>query len=315
MAEKKSNPVQINPATGRSWLALHNDEGISGGSRRSGDYCRFSVERESRFIRAAEKYQPWRRPGAGSQPARHNFLTNLSGLYLRIFSGEDSGFPAVQIAAAIEFFRNIGGDFYTIYNLPGRRVGVVIADVCGKDRHAAAYVPVIQEALHREINTGLYAGQILSNINNTLSGILPDDRFATLFLGIYDTISHSLEFANAGHPAAVLMHTDGANSELGSTGPGLGMMQDMQFGTCNISVSPNELLVLYTDGYDREMEIGRSTGSQNNFLNVIEKNRSRPAKDIVRTVQEHMQNRMRQPSRSDDRTMMVLQFTGAGRGV
>lgn len=316
MAEKKANPVQINRVTGRSWLALQGDDSQAAGSaRRSDAYCRFSVERESRFIRAAERYQAWRQSQPGHDQARQNVLTNLSGLYLRIFTDSDSGFPAVQIAAAIDFFRSIGGDFYTIYNLPGRRVGVVIADVCGKDKRAALYVPVIQEALHKEINTGRYAGQILNNINNTLNQVLPDDRFATLFLGIYDTISHTLEFANAGHPAGLLMHTNGDSSQLASTGPGLGMMADMQFGTCKISISPDELLVLYTDGYDLDMEIGESAGAGNDFLKLIDMNRSRPAREIVRTLQDHMQNRMRLASSEDDRTMMVLQFSGAGKGV
>jgi len=316
MAEKKNNPVHIGRSTGRSWLALQGNDGATVGSgRRSNEYCRFSVERESRFISAAEKYQTWRYSGPGYSETRQNIFTNLSGLYLRIFSDNDSGFPALQIAAAIDFFRNIGGDFYSIYNLPGRRVGVVIADVCGKDKKAAAYVPVIQEALHKEINTGLYAGQILSNLNNTLNHVLPDDRFATLFLGIYDTISHSLEFANAGHPAGVLIHANGISSQLASTGPGLGMMTDMQFGTCKISISPEELLVLYTDGYDLEMELKKASGGPDDFLNLIDKNRFRSAREIVQTLQEHMQNHMRFVSSRDDRTMMVLQFTGAGKGV
>jgi len=288
---------------------------IAGKAGLPDEFCRFAFDGWSRSAHAAEIHQP--RQTITGRPDRidQKLSSSHSGLYLRIFSDDDAGFPAVQIAAAIEYFRSIGGDFYTIYNLPGRRVGVVIADVCGKGRRAAAYVSVIQAALLQELNSGLYAGQILSNLNNRLVHVMPDDRFATLFLGIYDTTAHSLEFANAGHPAGVLMHANGDNSQLSSTGPGLGMMTDMPFGTCRISVSPEELLVLYTDGYEIDQPDGATGGERSSFLTLIEKNRFRPARDIVKILQDDMQDSMKTCSGGDDRTMMILQFSGAAHKI
>ena len=320
MAEKKQYSVKSKQIIDMSWLSVPDKTTPEAAKyvdpyRRSGDLCRFAVEQESRLSHASKHYKTWQQPVVRSEQVRQHMLSSHSGMYLRIFSGDHSKFPAVQIAAAIDFCRNIGGDFYSIYKLPGKRVGVVIADVCGKDKHAAVYVPVIQETLYHEINSGLYAGQILGVINNKLNKLLPDDRFATLFLGIYDTLTHSLEFANAGHPAGVLLHTNGNNSQSASTGPGLGMMTDMKFGTSRISVSPDELLVLYTDGYALDMESTETGQNQDGFFNMLDKNRFRSARDIVRAIQDHMQNRLCLHTARDDRTMMVLQFSGTDKSV
>jgi sigma-B regulation protein RsbU (phosphoserine phosphatase) len=288
---------------------------ITGKAGLPDEFCRFAFDGWSRSAHVAEINESWHSFTDIPDRIDPKLPSSHSGLYLRIFSHDNSGFPSVQIAAAIDYFRSIGGDFYTIYNLPGRRVGVVIADVCGKGKKAAGYVSVIQAALSQELNSGLYAGQILSNLNNRLARVMPDDRFATLFLGIYDTNAHSLEFANAGHPAGVLMHANGDNSQLSSTGPGLGMMADMPFGTCRISVSPEELLVLYTDGYEVDQPDGSTGGERNRFLKLIEKNRYRPPRDIVKILQDDMQEHMKTRSRGDDRTMMILQFSGAVSAV
>ena len=127
---------------------------VAGKAGMPDEFCRFAFDGWSRSAHATGMTESLQtRPGRSSDRIDRKPVSGHSGLYLRIFSHEDSGFPSVQIAAAIDYFRSIGGDFYTIYNLPGRRVGVVIADVCGKGRKAAAYVSVIQEALLQELNS------------------------------------------------------------------------------------------------------------------------------------------------------------------
>ena len=238
-------------------------------------------------------------------------LTNRSGIWLQIYAQEQKGLPDLQIAAAIDLFHSIGGDFYSVYNLPGKRVGVVIADVCGKDDWAAGMVEFIRTALYRKIANDLYSGQILKLLNDELSGLLPEDRFATMFLGIYDTVARRLEYASAGHPAGLMIHKDGSRSHLKSTGPGLGIMPDMSFGTDRIRVSGNDLLVLYTDGYGIDLEQGYLNEKAERVLNMIEKNRHHPVPDLVGFVQNDMLEQTDADTLEDDRTIMIMRF-GAG---
>ncbi len=276
----------------------------------STEYCRILIDRAVHYTKTIGRQRAWRRPALYSDPVNQNTLNSLSRLQLKIFADDNTKNPMVQIAAAINFFSDIGGDFYTIYNLPGKKIGVVIADVCGKDSHAAAYVPIIQGMLRHEMIRGASAGQILTALNIALHQILPDDRFVTVFLGIYDTHSKNLEFANAGHPAGVLIHPDGRYFTLDSTGPGLGMLTDICFVTGNISITPAEILVLYTDGYPVDTEVVKSIIERNLVRPVISKKRYRSANDIVRIFQTHMQYYVHPEYPNDDRTIVILQFFG-----
>lgn len=281
----------------------------------SSGYCRILIERAAHYYKPAAGKRTWRPPAVYSELAEQKTLTGLSGLQLKIFADDITQYPSVQIAAAIDFFGNTGGDFYTIYNLPGKRIGVIIADVCGKDRHAAAYVPAIQRVFYHEIIRGHSAGQMLTMLNNSLHQILPDDRFVTVFLGIYDTLSRSLEFANAGHPAGMLIQPGGRKITLDSTGPGLGMAPDIRFGTGKISISPADILVLYTDGYSFDTTLVKSIMERGIVQTIIKKDRYCSANEIVRIFRTHRQNYMRPEYINDDRTIVTLQFFGAGKGA
>ncbi|MGX6605243.1 PP2C family protein-serine/threonine phosphatase [Micromonosporaceae bacterium Da 78-11] len=103
----------------------------------------------------------------------------------------------------------IGGDWYDAFELPGGRLTVVVGDVSGHDRHAAAAMSQLRNLL-RGISHALRKppARVLAALNEAMA-TLKVDVFATAVLAQIEP-DLTLVWSNAGHPPPVLLGPDGA---------------------------------------------------------------------------------------------------------
>jgi sigma-B regulation protein RsbU (phosphoserine phosphatase) len=66
---------------------------------------------------------------------------------------------------------------------------------------------------------------------------------------VLDRASGAIKYANAGHNPGLVVRSDGATEELGSTGLPLGMISNADYALQETSLDSGDLLVLYSDGY------------------------------------------------------------------
>jgi serine phosphatase RsbU (regulator of sigma subunit) len=154
--------------------------------------------------------------------------------------------------------RQVAGDFYDAFSLPGGRIAIVLADVCGKGVGAALFM-----ALFRSLFRALAAPQfaIASDPSEGLCATVQAtndyiarthgsaNMFATVFFAVLDPATGGVEYVNAGHELPLLLTADGAvRARLAPTGPAVGLMADLPFGVARECIGPGETLVVYTDG-------------------------------------------------------------------
>ena len=154
----------------------------------------------------------------------------------------DFEIAARSIAAEI-----VGGDFYDVITLGDDLFVVVVADATGHGLPAALQV--------RDVFTGLRMGLSrefkLTRTLERLNGIIHHSRLATKFVSLFLAEVHpagTVLYCNAGHPAALLFHTDGSLDQLTTGGMILGPMPSAQYRIGVAEIDPGDLLVLYTDG-------------------------------------------------------------------
>ncbi len=87
-----------------------------------------------------------------------------------------------------------------------------------------------------------------SLIDTASFGFPNDDLFATLFLGILDTSSHSLIYSIGGHEHPYLLRSDGTHLRLQAGGLPLGMLDGMEYQQESIALKPGDCLFVYSDG-------------------------------------------------------------------
>lgn len=162
--------------------------------------------------------------------------------------------PAVELA-------QIGGDWYDSFLLDDGTLTVVVGDISGHDRHAAAAMAQVRNMLRGVTHTLRGPpSRILTAIDDAMFG-LDINTFATVILAQIEReqierdqrpgapLRHLLRWSNAGHPAPILLGPDGTAQILQRPSQlllGTGMTNTRSDHT--VSVAPGSHVVFYTDG-------------------------------------------------------------------
>ncbi len=141
----------------------------------------------------------------------------------------------------------VGGDWYKCRLLPDGRVLIAIGDAAGHGLEAVARMAQQRHALAGLAQTGAAAGEITTWLNELVCSD-PAEQTATMVTGHIDA-DHQLHWADAGHPAPLLLR-DGRAQPLRTDdrGPLLGALPGYSYQTTTTRLRPGDLLLLYTDG-------------------------------------------------------------------
>ncbi len=143
----------------------------------------------------------------------------------------------------------IGGDWYDTFQLPDGRLTVVVGDVTGHDRHAAAAMSQVRNVL-RGIAYALpkQPARVLAALDDAMAG-LAVDVLATAVLAQIEFPSHELSWSNAGHVPPVLLDPDGGVHLLEAAPEVmLGTRLRRRRSSHRAYLAPGTAVVFYTDG-------------------------------------------------------------------
>ncbi len=218
--------------------------------------------------------------------------------------------PGLDLAAVCRPARVVSGDYYDFITLSPTRAAIVVADISGKGIFAALLMASLQAALRSATMFESAAGsaEIVSRLNRHLFKNTSDDRYATLFYGIYDSEAETLTYTNAGHLPPLFI-TDGSVQCLDQGGTVVGLFEDVEYSECTLQVKPGSLLVAFSDGltepenvYGEEFGIARLTSE-------VLHHRSMPAATIAEGLVSAVEQWAGSPEQSDDITVVVARMS------
>jgi serine phosphatase RsbU (regulator of sigma subunit) len=184
--------------------------------------------------------------------------------------------PGFACAARYRAAYHVGGDFYDLIPLDGRRVGLVMADVSGKGMAAALFMALARSLIRAEAQRMASPQETLLRVNRLLLDMSRASMFVTVFYGVLDLAHGKLCYARAGHDYPLLFRSSAGKSQfLGGAGIVLGMLDTIELEEVEVDLDTGDLLVLYTDGIteantpegelfgpERLREVIQSAGSQ-----------------------------------------------------
>ncbi len=160
----------------------------------------------------------------------------------------------VQVAASMTPARDVGGDFYDAFRIDSTHLGVIMADVSGKGMPAALFMmralADLREQMHAHPED---VGLALTRANQALCENNDAMLFVTVFIGILDTRSGILSYANGGHNPAWILGAHGTWLEA-RKGLMIGIMDMVRYKTETLELAPGGGLFLYTDGVTEAMD-------------------------------------------------------------
>ena len=142
----------------------------------------------------------------------------------------------------------VGGDFYDVVTLPDGRVLLALGDVAGKGSPAALLMALLLAMLRTLVDEGLEPEPLVTRLNAQIWRHTPGSRFITFFYAVYDPVTGTLTYVNAGQNPPLVRRGPGRYERLAATGIALGMFDQSAYSAVETRIDPGELLVLYSDG-------------------------------------------------------------------
>ncbi|PYQ53430.1 MAG: hypothetical protein DMF78_08985 [Acidobacteria bacterium] len=127
----------------------------------------------------------------------------------RLLAGPVPRVPGFDLAVVSRVAEGLGGDFSHLAPLAAGRLGVAIADVCGKGTPAALLMASVKASLEDLVAADLPPRAVCARLARTIAPRLAPDRFVSMAYAVLDPARGTLVYANAGHPAPFLQRADG----------------------------------------------------------------------------------------------------------
>jgi phosphoserine phosphatase RsbU/P len=155
----------------------------------------------------------------------------------------------VKIGAVLEPAREVGGDLYGVCAAAPDRLVIFLGDVSGKGIPASMFMVraiSLARLLARDIAE---PERILARLNDELSADNPSGMFVTFLCAVFEPASGRLALANAGHCRPVLLPAGAAPRwAVKDLGTALGFESGLEFQRTELTLSPDDALILYSDG-------------------------------------------------------------------
>jgi len=188
---------------------------------------------------------------------------------------------------------------------------LLLGDVSGKGL-AASFLQAHLHALFRALAPGEHPlPDLLGRANRLLCEATAAGRYATFAaLELHD--DGAVELANAGHPRPLLADARGVRPVEGASLP-LGLLCDAEFGSHRLELAPQEVLLLYTDGWTEaerdgeEFGVGRASAALRRAAHL-------PLAELLASCRGEMESYLDGAPRSDDLTLLAVRRLGATAG-
>ncbi|MFV2084198.1 SpoIIE family protein phosphatase [Micromonospora sp. LOL_021] len=178
--------------------------------------------------------------------SEHAAAHQLQRALLPQISPDLPGVTAAVCYRPAEHGRDVGGDWYDVFELPGNRVGIAVGDVVGHGLSSAITMGRLQQSLRSVAQTGASPVEVLEALDTACQTIDGAD-FATVGYAEYSPTDRVLTYACAGHLPPLLVA--GGVSRYLTDARSLPLRLTAQPRTqAQIAVPDSAMLVWYSDG-------------------------------------------------------------------
>lgn len=145
----------------------------------------------------------------------------------------------------------LAGDMFGYHWLDDDHFAAYLLDVSGHGVGSALMAVSAGNVLtHRSLPDTDFKnpGDVLTKLNSVFQMEKHNEKYFTIWYGVYHLPSQTLSFANAGHPSPLLYHGNQEAKELESGGFAIGMVPDWEYVSENLKLTEKTRLLLFSDG-------------------------------------------------------------------
>jgi serine phosphatase RsbU (regulator of sigma subunit)/integral membrane sensor domain MASE1/anti-sigma regulatory factor (Ser/Thr protein kinase) len=196
----------------------------------------------------------------------------------------------------------IGGDWYDVVQLPDGQVGLSVGDVVGHGLPAASAMGQLRMALRAYALRDPSPAEVIRKLHLLVEGQGLTEMATVVYL-VFDPISGTIRYANAGHPPPLVVRKDGRAVYLeAALAPPLGPLAHFDdYVEAEAEFPLGSTLVLYTDGLVERRGASLSTGLDR-LRAEVEGARHRDVEELC----DHLLGSLLGPEVSDDVAILCV---------
>jgi sigma-B regulation protein RsbU (phosphoserine phosphatase) len=222
--------------------------------------------------------------------------------------------PSLSIDVCFVPSRQLGGDSFDYFWLDENQLVLYLLDVSGHGLQASLpSLAVINLLRSRGLNNVNYShpSQVLCSLNQTFQMSDRNDKYFTIWYGVYNRQQRRLSYSSAGHPPAILLATNQPHLQekrLKTPGVPIGMFPDIKYIDASCEILPNSSLYIFSDGiYEVEQKPGSHWGLER-LISLLKKYQQTPERDLKRLLQ-HIRTWHPNFQFEDDLSILQVDFT------
>ncbi|MCF8031679.1 MAG: SpoIIE family protein phosphatase [Desulfarculaceae bacterium] len=236
---------------------------------------------------------------------------NMAARYQSFLLPQPLEASGVEAAWLFKPCRELGGDYFDFFPLPGGDLGMVVADVAGHGVASAMTASILKALLPGYLERTHSPAETLSALNDDLLNLTEEDSYVTAFLGLYHLPERTLSWCSAGHPPPLCLPVNGPARLLSHPGFLLGVFSSqsplVSFEDKQFELGLGHRLVLYTDGLtEAENDQGGRLGI-NGLENMAAAARDLPPQEFVDQLERELDH-YSQGSHTDDVALIAMDF-------
>jgi phosphoserine phosphatase RsbU/P len=211
-------------------------------------------------------------------------------------------FGALMIPAS-----RVGGDFYDIFALGSKKLGVVIGDVCDKGLPAALFMALTYGLVRAEASRMDRPGQTLLKVNRFLLKMNASCTYVTLLYGILDYTTGEFLYARASHPLPAILDKGGQRVEVhDQPSQPLGLFDDPPIDEQNLTIPIDGMALLFSDGLSEAADAQGNEFGKDGIDRVCFSQRFESAQEICHQLWQAVNNHICGSLQQDDFTVLVI---------
>jgi serine phosphatase RsbU (regulator of sigma subunit)/putative methionine-R-sulfoxide reductase with GAF domain len=214
--------------------------------------------------------------------------------------------PGCSVASYWRAARQVGGDFYDFFQLPGGHWGILIADVADKGVPAALFMALSRTVLRTIAFNRDDPAEMLSRANQIICQDTTSDLFVTVFYAIWDPETGTLHYSNAGHNPPLLIRRSGKTRLLQGRGIALGVLEDIHVDREQARLRPGDVVLMYTDGVTEAINEDYDEFGLERLRLAATAAQTHDAQAIMTTVTAAVRDFACETSQFDDVTLVVM---------
>jgi len=217
--------------------------------------------------------------------------------------------PGVEIQALSKASFEVGGDFFDIFPLPGKKLGIVIADVSGKGVPASLVMVMLRTALKTLSNSIKQSPlRCVKNINRYIYAETEEHIFVSLSYLILYLEEWKLLFINAGGESPLIFRNQTKKvEELEADGIVVGLLPNWKEGRVKeVKFKKGDLLFLYTDGVIEVSNPQAEVYGEKRLQNFLKRKGSLPPGGFLKELEMEIMGFSGNQPLSDDLTLLAL---------